>query len=508
MAMRTRQAFLHELRSHLGEMEHPPGSDETIFNRFIGVGRGPWCMDFVATCLWAVGNRDLAGLQHPHGTSYVPFAYEWAVQHGRLMKSLEEAEPGDSVVFGWPGPHFNPHGNHIGVLLAKSPFVTIEGNTHRHPNETDRNDRVIIRYDRPVSLVVGFIRWTLDGTADPHHGGDDDRERHTTPPWPGRIFTLRTPLMHGADVRMWQQQLASRGRTIEIDGFYGPQSEEVCRRFQEAHGLVVDGQVGPTTWRATWVHDQPHPPVHPQHHEQRHETNGHVDVHHAPLSTGVDRAGAPSLGEALAIRNHTGASWWGVYIGGPCSAGYGWTPSVVHHLGSAGFHFLPIYVGQNAVPHSRARTFTRSQGVHDGRHAVQLMHTYGWQRGRDIPVCLDVESITYEDDPHGTLEYVRGWVSTVRDAGYVPVVYSSPTCLRALHTLPPHERPSGAWVASWLGRGRVDHSLHPHGVPHFPDDAWQHARVWQYEGDIHVPGASSRVDVSCSLLPLAPPPHR
>lgn len=58
---------------------------------------------------------------------------------------------------------------------------------------------------------------------------------------------------HRADVRAWQQQLADRGWTITVDGQFGPQSEAVCMAFQRAHGLEVDGIVGPLTWAASWT---------------------------------------------------------------------------------------------------------------------------------------------------------------------------------------------------------------------------------------------------------------
>jgi N-acetyl-anhydromuramyl-L-alanine amidase AmpD len=72
------------------------------------------------------------------------------------------------------------------------------------------------------------------------------------PPFPGRVLTLTNPMMSGADVRQWQGQMAARGWTIGVDGFYGNQSREVCTAFQREKGLGVDGQVGPQTWAASW----------------------------------------------------------------------------------------------------------------------------------------------------------------------------------------------------------------------------------------------------------------
>lgn len=54
------------------------------------------------------------------------------------------------------------------------------------------------------------------------------------------------------DVQVWQAQMSGRGWTIDVDGIFGPQSDNVCRQFQQEKGLGVDGLVGPNTWDATW----------------------------------------------------------------------------------------------------------------------------------------------------------------------------------------------------------------------------------------------------------------
>jgi peptidoglycan hydrolase-like protein with peptidoglycan-binding domain len=56
---------------------------------------------------------------------------------------------------------------------------------------------------------------------------------------------------HG-DVRTWQQKMSERGWSLDVDGAYGPESEETCREFQTEKGLSINGNVGPDTWEATW----------------------------------------------------------------------------------------------------------------------------------------------------------------------------------------------------------------------------------------------------------------
>jgi chitosanase len=62
-----------------------------------------------------------------------------------------------------------------------------------------------------------------------------------------RVLFLTAPVMAGDDVRRLQQVL--KMPADEIDGEFGPQTESAVRAFQAAHGLNVDGKVGPATWQ-------------------------------------------------------------------------------------------------------------------------------------------------------------------------------------------------------------------------------------------------------------------
>jgi peptidoglycan hydrolase-like protein with peptidoglycan-binding domain len=54
----------------------------------------------------------------------------------------------------------------------------------------------------------------------------------------------------GQAVRDWQTMLVAAGNTVAIDGQFGAGTDSATRQFQKAHGLVVDGVVGPATWGA------------------------------------------------------------------------------------------------------------------------------------------------------------------------------------------------------------------------------------------------------------------
>lgn len=69
-----------------------------------------------------------------------------------------------------------------------------------------------------------------------------------------RTLSVTTPMLHGADVVKVQQLIAANGYNPgRVDGWYGNITAQAVRAFQQDHGLVVDGVVGPETWGALWA---------------------------------------------------------------------------------------------------------------------------------------------------------------------------------------------------------------------------------------------------------------
>lgn len=72
-------------------------------------------------------------------------------------------------------------------------------------------------------------------------------------PWPGRYLAFSDDARpQGDDVRAWQTRLHALGFAVTVDGDYGPQSRDICLRFQGERGLPADGVVGPQTWLAAF----------------------------------------------------------------------------------------------------------------------------------------------------------------------------------------------------------------------------------------------------------------
>jgi peptidoglycan hydrolase-like protein with peptidoglycan-binding domain len=49
-------------------------------------------------------------------------------------------------------------------------------------------------------------------------------------------------------VRYLQQSLVQKGYSLEIDGFFGAQTEQAVINFQKNNNIAVDGIIGQQTW--------------------------------------------------------------------------------------------------------------------------------------------------------------------------------------------------------------------------------------------------------------------
>jgi peptidoglycan hydrolase-like protein with peptidoglycan-binding domain len=73
--------------------------------------------------------------------------------------------------------------------------------------------------------------------------------------WPATVVVVRRG-SHGDAVRGVQEEFRFRDLSgdpahgIQIDGIFGPRTDQAVRGFQEALGITIDGIVGPVTWRA------------------------------------------------------------------------------------------------------------------------------------------------------------------------------------------------------------------------------------------------------------------
>jgi len=237
-------------------------------------------------------------------------------------------------------------------------------------------------------------------------------------------------------------------------------------------------------------------------HSRRPERASRWHADDVSIQRGVDRAGVFSTGEAATLATDEGVTWTGVYIGGACNAGSGWTPDALTALhAAAGWSFLPIYVGQQSAAICQASDLSYDSGVSDGKDAAGILVTYDWAPNTMIPVALDVEAGTFSANAVGTTDYVHGWLDAIHAAGYLGYVYSSPSALDSFAAAPlPID---AAWAASYFYSDFADVS--PSDLTQLGTNFADHDRAWQYAGNVSVSGAG-RVDCDSADLLLAPPP--
>lgn len=114
-------------------------------------------------------------------------------------------------------------------------YGTYSGSIHTHFDTAVKD--AVIAFQHRVFLVedgiVGALTWQALYTGAP----------------------VNMPVLQrgssGAAVVTLQQVLKNTGDfSIEVNGTFGPKTDTAVRAFQKRKGLVIDGIVGPNTWRA------------------------------------------------------------------------------------------------------------------------------------------------------------------------------------------------------------------------------------------------------------------
>ena len=77
----------------------------------------------------------------------------------------------------------------------------------------------------------------------------------TAPAFEGGVMTTADISDFSATTKVWQQQMRSRGWTITVDGYFGPQSSSVAKRFAAEKGLspAAAGTVDAAVFGAAWT---------------------------------------------------------------------------------------------------------------------------------------------------------------------------------------------------------------------------------------------------------------
>lgn len=190
----------------------------------------PWCDAFVDWCFYkAYGMSNAQKL--------IGAFDDYTVRSAQLYKGKNAwfAHPavGDQIFFR------NSYGIcHTGLVynVDRKKVYTIEGNTSSEAGVVPNGGCVRLKsYDIGYSNIAGYGRPMYTEGATPAVDVT-------------KFPTIRKGTLDKASVVTLQNLLTVRGYPVEIDGIFGPDTDEKVRRYQRAHRLEVDGIVGPKTW--------------------------------------------------------------------------------------------------------------------------------------------------------------------------------------------------------------------------------------------------------------------
>lgn len=183
------------------------------------------------------------------GYSFAVCPHGYALE-GRGVNRQQAAQPGGnstwySVTF-MSGPAENPTDEQIEAFRALRSWLR---DGYKVGAAVTYHGK-FVSTDCPGSILKAMV---VNGSILTGKISVKDPKPSTTraPGFPGRDMA-QPPIIAGDDVRQWQRQMKARGWVILVDGSYGADSEEVCRRFQKEKDLKVDGVVGPKTWEKSW----------------------------------------------------------------------------------------------------------------------------------------------------------------------------------------------------------------------------------------------------------------
>lgn len=190
----------------------------------------PWCAQFVSWCAAQAGISESIIPKHASCT----IGISWFKRHGRWHdRAGYKPQAGDIAYF----THDGKNAAHVGVVAAvdATRIYTIEGNTSNAAELVDNGGCVAKKsYLLTSARILGYGNPAYVGAS-------------AAAAVPASILRLRSK---GADVVTLQNRLNKLGFPCgSADGDFGPRTLEAVKAFQAARGLVVDGVVGPATWK-------------------------------------------------------------------------------------------------------------------------------------------------------------------------------------------------------------------------------------------------------------------
>jgi hypothetical protein len=235
--MTTAQQYLSALRTYLGVVESPLGSNRTRVGVEFGWNGVAWCAQTVSVALKRAGFTGWWSASTDQMEAWARSGRNGA----RWLSPGATPRPGDLAIWDYKRDGTANHVNTVEVPLSDGRLQTIGG------NESNRCLRAV----RSRNYLRGFIRLPFAVSA----------PAPLPPPPTGSVShpTLSVGSV-GLSVKEYQWKMnATTGSTLPGDGHYGAADLEACKNFQRFFKLTVDGVCGPKTWATLdYVYDLKH----------------------------------------------------------------------------------------------------------------------------------------------------------------------------------------------------------------------------------------------------------
>ncbi|WP_309640702.1 peptidoglycan-binding protein [Flavobacterium sp.] len=217
----SRQDVLNKAQTQEGTAESPPNSNKTPYGLWYepSLNGQKWCAMFVSWVFHHAGHP-LGNIQTKNGIHHCQSAHNYYKEKGRLTAN---PEPGDIVIYDWEG---NGHADHIGIFIRwttpdKTAIEAYEGNTS---TINDSDGGRVMKRTRSRNLIKSFIN---PGVYP---------ELAVTP-----VALVLSKGARGSEVTQIQKYLYEIGYTIEIDGWFGNQTETLLKEYQSQNAMSVTG---------------------------------------------------------------------------------------------------------------------------------------------------------------------------------------------------------------------------------------------------------------------------
>lgn len=233
--MPTTTDFLNAMRSYLGVVEDPDGSNRTRIGEEFGWNGVPWCAETIS----------VAARQAGFGTAFWSASTDtWEARARRregwavFLGATSTPQPGDICVWDYIGDGTPNHVSVVEAVREDGMLITLGG------NESNRCQRAV----RSKKGLRGYIRLPFVAPTPPPPPAPATNAEFGA--WP----TTNKPVVRkgakGGVVVYLQSVIDKRGGGgIAVDGIFGPQTERRVKDLQRFFKLAaVDGIVGPKTW--------------------------------------------------------------------------------------------------------------------------------------------------------------------------------------------------------------------------------------------------------------------